>query len=97
MGSTGFQLAFDKTIRSYGFDRPDVGDRMLLGRIGRFDSGRFRSTMSIAPIADQDRVKGLLLGMAVDDGMVLAHNAVMLEGFDERLSDARCAGKEHQA
>lgn len=97
MGSTGFQLAFDEAIRTNRFDRTDVGDRMLLGRIGRFDSGGFRSTMSIAPIADQDGIKGLLLGVAVDDGMVLAHNAVMLEGFDERLSDARCAGKEHQA
>ena len=33
----------------------------------------------------------------MDDGMVLANHAVMLEGFDEGLSDAGCASKEHQS
>ncbi len=52
--------------------------------------------MTVPSVTDQDGLEGLLLGMSVDNCMVLANYLMMLEGLDERLSDTRGSGKEHQ-
>lgn len=82
VGTAGFQLAFDQAVGSDFFDRSDVRDRALLGGIGGIDSCGLGTAVSIATVADQHGVEGLLLGMPVHDGMVLADHPVMLEGID---------------
>jgi hypothetical protein len=97
VGSSCFELAFDQAVGTDGFEGPNVGDGLLFGGVRGLDFGGFGTSVAIATVADEGGVEGLLLGMAVDDGVVFADDFVVFEGFDEALSDAWCASKEHQA
>ena len=97
VGSSCFELAFDQAVGTDGFEGPNVGDGLLFGGVRGLDFGGFGASVAIAAVADESGVEGLLLGMAVDDRVVFANDFVVFEGFDEALSDAWRASKEHQA
>jgi hypothetical protein len=97
VGSSCFELAFDQAVGTDGFEGPNVGDGLLFGGVRGLDFGGFGASVTIAAVADESGVEGLLLGMAVDDRVVFANDFVVFEGFDKALSDAWCASKEHQA
>lgn len=74
-----------------------MGDGLLFGGVRGLDFGGFGASVTITAVADESGIEGLLLGMAVDDCVVFANDFVVFEGFDEALSDAWSARKEHQA
>lgn len=92
----GFELAFDQRVGADFFDRSYMGDRMLLGRIGCLDARWFRAAMTIPSVTDERALDGLLLGVTVNDCMVLTDHTMVLEGLDEGLRDTGGSGKEHQ-
>ena len=96
VSSSGFQLAFDEGVFADLFDGANVSDGPLFGRIITPIS-RFAPPVAVAPIPNQDGVKGLFGRMTVNHRMVFANNSMVFEGFTERLGDALRSGKNHQA
>jgi hypothetical protein len=96
MGPARLQFAFHHRIVPETLDRANAGDRTLLRGILPSIRG-LGPAKAIAPVANEDGIQGLCLGMPPHHRMVLSNDAMASEGLSERLCNTRSPGEDHQA